>query len=208
MGRINVSKTIAFSGRIGPVISYVTRDGKQVFRTYTKPSNPRTPRQMAQRHKFALVIKSLSPLRAVIRRGYPNQEDAYHKLIGMALKEAVEGEYPDFLFNFSKIEIAGGLLQLSANTRMTYDPTTREARFSWDVPHQWAPASGNYNDKVIIVCLHATKHPEVITHHAGNRAQGEATITLPEGWQAAETHYWLYLTSPDMQENSKSIYLA
>lgn len=208
MGTIDLSNFGILSGRIGPLVAYVTKDGKQHFRTYIKPADPRTPKQIACRMKLGLVNKSLSPLNKVIRRGYPDEDNAYRRLVGKAYREAVEGAYPHFVLNYSMIQIARGMLQLPANTRMAYDPSTREARFSWDTSLEWSSLPGSYNDKVTIVCLHAAKHPEVITHHAGKRDDGEAAIALPAGWQAVQAHYWLYLTSHDMQENSNSIYLA
>ena len=196
------------SGRFGPMVAYVTKDGRQHFRTYVQPANPRTPRQMANRMKFGLACQSLSPLKNAIRRGYPGDEKAFHKVLGKACREAVMGEYPHFRFDYSRIEIARGDLPLPANIRMTYDPSTREARFSWDHPLSGAPLAGNDNDKIIIVCLHADPHPEVVILHASNRADGTATLPLPDRWEAAQTHFWLYLTSYDQQENSNSVHFV
>jgi hypothetical protein len=208
MGTIELSALGKLSGRIGPVVAYVTKDGRQHFRTYTKPADPCTPRQMACRMKLGLVNKALSPLNKVIRWGYPGDAAAYRTLVGRALREAVEGAYPHFRFNYSKIAVARGLLQLPANVRMACDAATREARFSWDVPLASATEPGSCADKVAIVTLHASRYPEVITHHAGRRDAGEAVFPLPGGWEAAQTHYWLYLTSPDLQQYSNSLYLC
>lgn len=207
MKTIDLSILGKLSGKIGPMVAYVTKDGRQHYRTYVQPANPRTLRQMANRMKFGLASQSLSPLHKAIRRGYPGDEKAFHRLVGKASREAVEGDYPHFRFDYSKVEIARGSLPLPANSRMAYDPAIREARFSWDASPATALFRGSNNDRVIIVCLHADKHPEVVTLHAGNRADGMATLPLPEGWKAAQTHYWLYLTSHDQLENSNSIYL-
>lgn len=201
-------KTGHLSGRMGPLVAYVTKDGRQHFRSYVHPADPCTPKQLACRMKLGLVNHSLSPLNKVIKQGYPGEVNAYRRLVGKACREAVEGEYPDFRFNYGKIQIARGMLPLPANARVEYDATTREARFTWDAPLTLAPLSGSDNDRVTIVCLHADRFHDVITLHAGTRDTGSAAIVLPGHWQAAQTHYWLYLTSHDRQEISNSIYLA
>ena len=43
MGKIDLNK-MGLSGRIGPIIAYVTKGGKQAFRQYTVPSDPKTPK--------------------------------------------------------------------------------------------------------------------------------------------------------------------
>jgi len=42
---------------------------------------------------------------------------------------------------------------------------------------------------------------------AGTRRSGSFTYLLPDHWKAEQTHYWLYLLSYDMQEQSDSLYL-
>lgn len=208
MGTFNFKKFITLSGKVGPLVLYATKEGKQLFRTYTKPANPRTPRQTAHRARFGLVNKALSPLNNVIKQGYPGEKNDYRTLVGKALREAVEGEYPHLVFNYGKIQIARGQLPVPPDVQKEYDASTRELHFSWH-PHPAAtPPCGSHNDKVILVCLHAAEHPEVITLHAGNRDAGEATFTLPDGWQAGHTHCWLYLNSHDQQAISNSVYIV
>ena len=82
------------SGKIGPVTTYVL-NGKQVVRTNTIPHDPKTPKQLAHRMKFALVNKGLSPLNRSIKLGHRGDTNAYRLLVGTAYKEAILGEYPE-----------------------------------------------------------------------------------------------------------------
>jgi len=208
MGSIDLTKIGALSGKIGTLIAYVSKDGKQIYRTYTKPADPQTPKQMANRMKLGLVNKSLAPLCNVIKQGYPDQQNAYRSLVGKACREAVEGEYPNLWFNYSKIHISRGNLQLPSQVHKEYHPDTRELHFTWDTKLTDATLPGNNQDKVTIVCLHVGDQPEVVIHHAGTRGDGKSTLLLPDGWQVEQTHCWLYLTSYHKQENSTSLYLA
>ena len=48
MGKIDL-KTLKVSGRLGPVVTYATKSGKQVYRKYIVPNDPKTPKQLAYR---------------------------------------------------------------------------------------------------------------------------------------------------------------
>lgn len=208
MKEIDLGKESKLSGKIGTVVAYVTKDGKQSFRNYVKPANPQTPKQMANRMKFGFVNTVLSPLNSVIKRGYPGDKKAYRRLIGLAFREAVGGEHPNFSFNYGKVQIADGPLPLPADVQMQYDPHTRLATLGWSTETQNALQPAQDADSVLVVCLHATQYPEVFTHHAGKRHQGASVFELPQEWDIEHTHFWLYLTCPDLKHNSKSLYLV
>ncbi|SFL59161.1 hypothetical protein SAMN05216357_13122 [Porphyromonadaceae bacterium KH3CP3RA] len=74
MGRIDLSKSGGMSGRIGPVVAYLTKDGKQVFRSYIKPADPKTPGQLAQRAKLGIVNKGLAPCAKSSSKDIPTKE--------------------------------------------------------------------------------------------------------------------------------------
>ncbi len=208
MGTIDLSKLIGLSGRIGPLIAYVTKDGKQVFRTYAKPKNPRTSKQVAQRARFAFVNKALSPLNKVIKRGYPDNKNAYRSLIGKAYHEAIMGDYPNYFLDYSKIQIAAGKLQLPEDIRLRFDPLSRTVTFSWNPRLVRLSQPGSDNDKLYIVCFNIDRPFEVKTFKGGIRAAGEASIELPGIWEPGKTHFWIYLNSNDLQRISNSIYLT
>ncbi len=195
------------SGKIGPVVFYVTKGGTQVVRSHVKPKNPRTPKQQANRAKFALVNKELRHLAVAIRRGHPRDQNAYRHALSKACREAVAGDYPDLYFDFSKIQIAGGKLQQPGYARVQYDPLTRKAHFEWDPQCADAPLRGSGNDRVYIVCHNTEMFMEGQTLPKGTRSDGKASIELPERWQPDTTHFWLYLTTLELTDSSDSIYL-
>lgn len=190
------------SGKIGPVSVYQTKHGTQVVRSYSKPNDPKTPKQLAHRQKFSLVSKGLSPLCKIIQRGFKGDVRAYRKVLSIAYREAITGEYPNFKLDYSKIKIAEGDVPLPANIKVEVDEDSRADSqvvcFTWD--------SDNRRDSVNIICLNeeameAKQHLNVV-----GVAYGEVSIELPKGWEASDTHLWLYLTSVNYM-NSSSIYL-
>lgn len=208
MGTIDLSKLTGLSGRIGPIVTYITKGGKQAFRVYVKPNNPRSPKQVAHRAKFALVNRALSPLNKVIKRGYRHDKNAYRTLISKAFREAVTGDYPHFSVDFSKIQIAVGKLQLPADIRLRFDRLSGMATFSWNPHLAWPSQPGSDNDRVHIVYFNTGNPLEVKTFSRGTRADGEASVELSGERQPDITHFWIYFTSHDLQDNSNSIYLA
>ncbi len=52
MGNIYLSK-MGLSGKMGPIVAYIV-NGKQRFRTFTEPRNPKTAKQTEHRSRFGL----------------------------------------------------------------------------------------------------------------------------------------------------------
>lgn len=199
--------TKGISGKIGNTVFYTTKDGTQVVRSHVKPKNPRTPKQQASRARFALVNKELRHLVNAIRGGNPRDPNAYRSAVGKACKEAVAGEYPDLYIDYSKIQVASGELQTPRYARVQYDAGAHTAYFEWDPQRADTPSRGRSHDRVFIVLHNTDMHVECSTIQKGIRGDGKASIELPERWQVDTTHFWLYLTTLDFQESSRSIYL-
>ncbi|MEA5127263.1 MAG: DUF6266 family protein [Proteiniphilum sp.] len=147
MGTVDLSKLAGLSGRVGPIVTYATKSGKQVFRAYVKPNNPRTPKQMAHRTKFALANQALSPLNKIIKRGYPDDKNAYRRLVGKAYHEAVTGDYPHYSFDYGKVQVAAGKLQLPADIRLQFHPLSYTISLGWNpqLPLSSQPGSDTTN---------------------------------------------------------------
>lgn len=190
------------SGKIGPVSVYQTKHGTQVIRSYSKPIDPKTPKQLAHRQKFSLVSKGLSPLCRIIQRGFKGDTKTYRDQISKAYYEAITGEYPNFKLDYSKIKIAEGDVPLPENVKVGVEQYAREDSlvvcFTWD--------SDNRRDSVNIICLNEEVMEAKQHLNVAGVADGKVSIELPKGWEASDTHFWLYLTSVNYI-NSSSIYI-
>jgi hypothetical protein len=207
MGRINMNK-LGFSGKIGPVVAYTTKYGKQVYRKYTIPRDPKTPKQLAHRMKFSLANKGLSPLNSSIKLGYRGNTFAYRSLVGKAYREAIMGNYPNFTLDYSKINIADGRLQLPADIKIDFDSDTSSALFSWDRQIVVSQSTAKDNDQINIVAFNV-KHNVVIRFlEIAKRLEGLASIALPDCWELDDTHFWVYFSSYSLQMNSESVYVV
>ena len=193
------------SGKIGPITTYVL-NGKQVVRKSTKPNDPKTPKQLAHRMKFALVNKGLSPLNRSIKLGHRGDTYAYRRLVGKAYHEAIVGEYPNFALDYSKIKIAEGKLQLPAEIKMELDGENNAVKFSWEAKIATSQNLAKDNDQINIVAFNV-KH-NVVDSFSGvaKRSDGNVSIDLLKGWTLDDTHFWIYFSSHSLQMNSESLY--
>ncbi|MDD4778526.1 MAG: DUF6266 family protein [Fermentimonas sp.] len=212
MGKIDLNK-MGLSGRIGPVIAYVTKGGKQAFRQYTVPSDPKTPKQLASRMRFGLANSALAPLNSIIKHGYKDVNNAFRSAVSMVLKNAVTGEYPNYSVDYSKIQIAGGKLQPLTGVTATVDKDSGTVHFNWDPQPEGSSLPAKGNDQVNIACLN-TAIPEAVNFiNRAKRSDGSTTIDLNRlpGIETTKSindlHFWVYLTSGDLKSNSDSVYV-
>lgn len=206
MGNIDLTK-MEFSGRMGPIVAYVV-NGRQRFRTYTEPRNPKTPKQTAQRFRFGFVSSKVSPLFNQIKLGFNNKKLAFGTVCGKVNREAVVGKYPNLSIDYSKIQIAEGKLQLPANIIADYQKETNVFILKWD--NQLLPESGpgNSDDKVNIVCYDESESQIVRVHSSVKRKIGEVSFILQKNVQLDNIHFWIYLSSFEQGINSNSIYVT
>jgi len=193
------------SGRLGKVVA-VKRNGKNFLREYTIPSNPQTLKQQANRMKFRFVNLSLTPLRQVIKRGYLDTQ-AFPKVCSKVLKTAVEGEYPDFAIDFSKVQPADGTLQpvetITAETRKS----TSEVIVKWQIAPE-AQLQGNADDKISPVFFDEATGSCFFHENIGSRSDQMVTVLLSEANKDNPLHYWVYLSASNGNINSPSVYIG
>ena len=205
MARIKITGII--SGKVGPVSIYETKFGTQVVRSITKARDPKTPKQLAHRMKFSLVNKGLSPLNEAIKIGFRGDSRTYRKQISRAYHKAIEGKYPNFTLDYSKIKIAEGDVQLPADIAVRIHENSRLVRFTWNPEISSDSKYANGKDKIKIICLNEELKETTKLNSVVRRSAGEAAVELPKGWVPADTHFWIYLESNNSEMNSDSVYV-
>lgn len=213
MGIVDLKNSGKISGKIGPYVAYVRKDGKQVLREHITPKDPKTPKQLAYRMRFGMVNKCLSPLNKAIKKGFLKTDNAYRKEISKVLSNAVLGEYPDYKLDYSKIQVAEGKIQVPSFVSVEVDENMRVATFKWNPQLIFETYPGREDDQVNIVCLNEATPEAVNFINAAKRSAGSATIDLSskmiinESWDSKDLHFWLYLSRFDLTQNSDSVYV-
>ena len=193
------------SGRLGKVVA-VKRNGKNFLREYTIPSNPQTLKQQANRMKFRFVNLSLTPLRQVIKRGYLDTQ-AFPKVCSRVLKMAVEGEYPNFTIDFSKLPLADGILQPVEMITTETRKSTFEVTVKWQIAPE-GQLQGNANDKISLVFFDEATGSCFFHENIDSRSDQMVTVLLPVANKENPLHCWAYLSTHNGNMNSSSVYIG
>ena len=194
------------SGKVGNVNTYIL-NGKQVVRANPIPNDPKTPKQLAHRMKFALVNKGLSPLNRSIKLGHRDDTNAYRSLVGKAYREAIVGEYPDYKLDYSKLVIANGNLQPPSNIKLEMDVETNSALFWWDKQNLDSLKPSRNSDQLNIVVFNVKHNVADHISEIAKRSDSKISIVLPVGWSLVDIHFWAYFSSHTLQMNSVSVYI-
>ena len=194
-------KKLRFSGKIGPVVAYTTKFGTEVLRKHVIPKDPKTPKQLAYRMKFALVSSCLSPFSSIIKDGYAQKRGAYRTVISNALREAIEGEYPNFSINYSKIQLTHGKLNLPSNIDASIQ--NNSLRLTWDPKTKGHSARNRSDDRLNIICFDESKKEVFVKYNVASRGDGELNVDI----NTESMHLWIYLSSSDGKDNSGSDYV-
>ncbi|MBF6597904.1 MAG: hypothetical protein ITF98_06720 [Fermentimonas sp.] len=213
MEEIDLNK-LSRSGKIGPVVVYTTKYGTEVLRKHVIPKDPKSPKQLAYRMKFTLVSSSISPFSKIIKDGYNQKRGAYRAVISNALREAIESEYPNFRFNYSKIQLTEGKLKLPSKIEASIQ--NNSLIITWNPQTKGQPALNRSDDKVNIICLDESTNEVFVKYNAAKRGDGEVNIDIynflkrdgeSQTINSEKLHFWLYLSSKYGEDNSGSGYV-
>lgn len=197
-----------FSGKVGSVIGASWR-GIHYLRGLAKKSKvPATEAQVAQRLRFGLVTKFLSPLQGIIAVGFRNVRRLTAVQFSMAVKrnieQAVVGAAPDFELDYPAISLSeGGLfIPLTSSLEVAEGSIT----LTWDpAPNQFGGAS---TDVAYIVVHNAERQLFITTETPATRANGSAVVDVPAPFVGQAGHAWMFFASHDGKKVSNTVYLG
>src|SRR5690606_42136564 len=140
MGKIEQGVNGGFRGKIGNTVGYKWRD-IWVMRSLPKPSNkPRSPKQLANQAKFALMQELLQLTIDFIRVGFSltpetKRMSEFNAAMSYNKKHAIRGEFTELEIDFSKFMFAQGELEFPENLRFNQKDGTLE--ITWDTLKQY-----------------------------------------------------------------------
>src|SRR5687767_4699241 len=107
-----------FSGLVGTVVG-ASRNGKPYMRSRPKKRTmPATPKESANRLKFAEAQRFLAPLKDLVRegfKGYSAKSEGFVAAKSHLLKHAFEGEGKNRVINPALVKVSYGDLPLPVN---------------------------------------------------------------------------------------------
>jgi len=194
----------AFSGKVGNVVGSSWRS-VDYLRSRPKPTKKNaTPKQRAQRTKFALAIEFLSPMRQLINIGFNDKNQKKMTAFNQATNELlfkIKGEHPDFTIPYQDVKFSKGSLEpvrASLGEDATGSPVVK-----WSVPTK--RFDGLPSDVVYVILYNAAKQ-DFFVFQESVRADGECAID-PEGMGTGEFHIWVVVANENATKSSASRYL-
>jgi Family of unknown function (DUF6266) len=201
MARFTSTTFGKISGKYGNAVAAVRKDGLCILKEYRVASNPNTAGQKNQRGKFGFVMKEINCLRSVFTRNFGGQY-GINKVVAIAMKTAVGGEFPDFSFDYSKLKIADG--NLYSTSFMSFENINDTLlRVNWGV-ELWGESANS--DKVSIVILHSKTKFVKLSFDCAIRSDGKVDIEVPSGWVDENLKTWIYFSTADGKRLSESIF--
>jgi|SRR5690606_5009391 len=197
-----------FSGKVGSVIGSSWR-GIHYLRGLAKKSKvPATEAQLAQRLRFRLVTKFLSPLQGIIAVGFRNVRRLTAAQYSMAVKynieRAVVGAMPDFTLDYPAISLSSGNLFIPYTNAVTVEPGS--------ITLTWSPSlnqfSGSSSDVAYIVVYNADRGLFITTDVPATRADGTALVEVPAPFVGQAGHAWMFFASANGKKASNTAYLG
>lgn len=207
MGKIKQGILGGFSGKVGPVIGSSWK-GKAIIKAAPLSFNDRNSQaQQQQRMKFAIVGKFVTAILGFVNEGFRKQAigmTAPNAAVAANLDDAISGTWPNYEINYSKVLVSSGSVDLPYSPSATADGTTLSLT--------WADNSGMGNaladDKVMILAFNDAKGQAVYNTSAGERADRNASITLPTAWTGDNVDVWMAMKRVKDNETSLSTHLA
>lgn len=195
------------SGRVGDLI-FCRRNGVDYVRKVSKrPRKKPSVKQVAQREKFGIVMRFLSPLRGLLDESYRKinpKSSGLQTAAKKILEEAITGEYPAQRLDFSKVSLLRGNLGSPA-AEMTYRSETNDLNLWWHV----AMRTDCYLDDELIMLIYCPSISQAWTtlYKVAMRYEQGCLIQLPCELLGHEIHIWLAYRSA-MGKYSESVYMG
>ena len=203
MAKFSSSTFGTISGRHGTAAASTTKDGQSILRMYKAPSNPNTPAQVEQRGKFGFVNSELSPLRDIFKVTYRNNK-GMNLAVSYALKNAVNGNSPNFALDYTKLCFAWGSIQFPDHISAVVS-AGNSVKLDWDTTLR---KEDEIPDGLNLVFMNVDSKFTILREGVALRDAGTVTFELPEIWAGKKVYCWAYFSTPENTLTSVSKYLG
>lgn len=206
MGTIKKGILGGFSGKVGTVVGSSWKGIDYIRSLPTTVRNPRTPRQVDQRGKFATVISFLSKIAPIIRIGFKDFTDkqtAINAAMSYNLKNAVTGEAGVYEMDFPKVMISRGTLYKPVSGAVQI--VDGEVSIGWDLDFA---GNGSATDMSNVLVYNITKDEAMVVVNASDRIEGYYGAVYHDHWKGDQVEVFVTFTSEDGKLVSDSLYLG
>jgi hypothetical protein len=205
MGKIKTGILGAFSGTVGPVVGSSWK-GIAVIRS--KPPSRRrksTEGQLRQMAKLKLMTPFVSPITGLLNKTYGGvtfQMSCFNKALSYNMRNAINGEYPAFAINYSRVVLGVGDL-LNPERVSAQSVSAGQISISW--VDNSGEGSARATDKAFIA-IYSEDLQRWLTRSEGSlRNAGNYTLDVA-AFSGKAVHTYIGFLSADAQFVSTSLY--
>ena len=180
-----------FSGKVGTVVGGTWKGIDYMRSKASSIANPKTAAQLDQRLRFSIMGKFLRPLTAFLRIGFKAQAvkmSGSNAAMSYNLAHALNGTYPDYDVDFTKVLVSQGTLPGALNPEVTAT-VAGEIGYTWEDNSTDTDAS--VTDKALLVVYNPAKNKVVTVVDGNTRSSGSQSITLPANFTGDEVQCYI-----------------
>jgi hypothetical protein len=193
-----------YRGAIGNLIISSWKGKPYVKMKPEKIKDAKTPGQITQRTKFAMISQILSPLSPFLRLGfgaYTQRMTAYNAAISRNMKNAVTGAAGELVIDYSGLLFSKG----------TYFPVEQAVckpagnlslELSWNPEHE--SGSGRDDDRIFAVVVNETCGESLYFADIASRSEGGARVNLPTAKPGDHVHCYITVVNSAKAPDSKN----
>ena len=206
MGSFQFGPLGPVKGKVGNIVISSWKGKPYVKSAPSERTSPLTKKEIANRKKWAMAHAWLKPITKFVREGFKGYTPTVEGFIAAKsylLKNAFEGNAPDFIINPALVKVSSGELPLPQNIQVT-QIAANELQFSWDTEH--IEIINKYDQ--VMMLAYDIEGGYAFTRLTGQlRINGSDTITFQAGFKRTH-HLYIAFVSADRTTRSNSLYLG
>ena len=207
MGKFSRGILGNFSGKIGQVVGSTWR-GIDYMRSMPRIRKNRllSPAQVAQQAKFGMMTAFLNPLRTVLDVGFrntPSKATTYNHALADNISEAISGEYPALVLEYSLVKLSRGLMPGGSNPSVIAAPGGI-LQFSWG--DNTGKGKALATDRAVALVYSPELNDSEYSMGEATRADQSLIITLPPEFAGKAVETWIFWAAASGKEVTGSTY--
>ncbi|HTN21190.1 MAG TPA: DUF6266 family protein [Pelobium sp.] len=191
-----------FSGKVGNVVGSTWR-GLEIIRSKPRPPQKFSEKQLANQLKMKLVQLFLKKMVEVVRIGFRDETiipTAFNSALSYNKKNAITGDYPDLLLDYSLVRLAQGEVYVPENLSLSQDDAG--IHLEWDATIK---ENARRDDQLLLVIW----DEETSTCEYSLQAyRSNAKFSFLPQQLKAGMHIWAAFIRHDRSQQSNSVYLG
>ena len=206
MGSIQYGPLGPIKGKVGNIVISSWKGKPYVKSTPAERTSPLTKKEIANRKKWAMAHAWLKPVTKFVREGFKGYTPTVEGFIAAKsylLKNAFEGDAPDFTINPALVKVSSGELPLPQNIQVT-PIAANGLQFSWDTENI---EIGNKYDQVMLLAYDIEGGYAFSRITGQLRINGSDTLHVQKGFKRTH-HLYIAFVSADRSTQSNSLYLG